>query len=75
MSRVTRSSVNLSGDITEYLIENSSMGPGGGANPEDIQSLLQDFKKYTVPTNLWDQLFPQIPTNFSEQYTWSSNSK
>ena len=40
MSRVTRSSVNLSGDITEYLIENSSMGPGGGANPEDIQSLL-----------------------------------
>ena len=35
----------------------------------------QDFKKYTVPTNLWEQLFPQIPTNLSEQYTWCSNRK
>ena len=22
----------------------------------------QDFKKYIVPTNLWEQLFPKIPT-------------
>ena len=36
---------------------------------------MQDFKKYTVPTNLWEQLFPQIPTNLSEQYTWCSNRK
>ena len=31
---------------------------------------MQDFKKYTVPTNLWEQLFPKIPTNLSEQYTF-----
>ena len=38
MSRVTRSSVNLSGDIHDYLIENRSMSQAG--TPQDIQSLL-----------------------------------
>ena len=37
--------------------------------------VMQDFKKYTVPTNLSEQLFPQIPTNLSEQCTWCSNRK
>ena len=39
MSRVTRSSVNLSGNIQEYLIENSSMATGGSTS-DDIHSLL-----------------------------------